>query len=89
MADSDFDVKVKRKQAKHYYPIRAEKIANPRAYASIMVSEQETMLAQLKYMRQQMEKEEKELKEMQDYIYKKSLPRKWTPYNRDGGVYHD
>lgn len=84
MADSGFD-KVKRKQPKHYYPIRAEKVENGKAYASIMVSEQATMLEHLRYTRRQMEKDEKQLKEMQDYLLRKQMPRKWTPYNNQRG----
>ena len=68
---------------------RAEKVENRKAYASIMVSEQETMLEHLRYARRQMEKDEKQLKEMQDYLYKKQMPRKWTPYNNQRGYYDE
>ena len=63
---------------------RAEKIEHGKAYASIMVCEQETMLAQLRHTRRQMEKDEKQLKEMQDYLFRKQMPRKWTPYSTSG-----
>ena len=54
---------------------------NSRAYTRIMVNEQETMVAKLRYMRQEMEKDEKQLDYLKNCLNKNDMPAKWTPYN--------
>jgi hypothetical protein len=50
-----------------------------------MVNDQKTMLANLRWLRREMEKEERQLKIMKDTLYNKSLPSRWTPYNHMDG----
>lgn len=77
MADNKADLK--KKNTSYYTPIKANPIRNGKAYASIMVAEQSTLLEQLRYTRKQMDKEDKELQKLADEINKSNMEKKWSP----------
>ena len=52
-----------------------------RPYTDHMISNQETAIEHLRYVRRQLEKDDAELKKLQDQLNTWMYPRKWTPYN--------
>lgn len=65
-------------------PIIAQDVYRARNYSDGMVASQEAALENLRYVRKQLEKEERQAKRIQDELYEWNTPRRWTPYN-----YHD
>ena len=68
-----------------YDPMRSHTVHRPSHYAGGIVTSQEMMLQQLRWVRQQLDREDRELKQAQEYLYKAQAPRKYTPYNYQPG----
>ena len=65
-----------------YNPRHAHHVRNPKSYASMLIADQEMMLANLRNVRRQLEKEDRQLRIMQQTLYNHDSPRKWTPSHR-------
>merc|ERR1712083_676892 len=58
---------------------RVPDVAHRRAYSRRLVAEQETMLNVLRLTRQQMEREDRELREWRTLQELRQAPKRWTP----------
>ena len=52
-------------------------------YIDKIVNDQSRVLQNLRFVRQQMEREEREVNRLLTDVRNRSLPRKWTPYHEN------
>ena len=68
-------------RVRHVSPIRVPEVRRARVYTDSMICSQETAMEHLRYIRRQLEKDDREIKMLQQSLDQWNYPRKWTPYN--------